>query len=175
MAKEPRPGRQRLDRQHVERKPLQDPTLQCEQCGVDVDHRATRGIDEIRARFHHAQQRYAHHVSRFHVERHVQRHDVALSEGFGQRDPLDVCGEIAVDNVRIARDYPLEHIAADMRHALADSPEPDDAQRHVAGAAQFPRRKVMPLPRIDVAMVGNDVAIIANASANACVATSPTP
>src|SRR6266581_2070180 len=45
-----------------------------------------------------------------------------------------------------------------MRHALADAPETDDAERHVAGTSQRPGGQVVPPSRLDIAMVSHDVA-----------------
>ena len=60
---------------------------------------------------------------------------------------LDVGRKVAVDEVRIAGDHALEDVARDVRHPLADASQPDDAQRHLARAAERPRRQVMPAAR----------------------------
>src|SRR5205823_12991195 len=45
-----------------------------------------------------------------------------------------------------------------MRHALADAPEADQSEGHVADAPQGPGREVMPTSGMDVAVIGDDVA-----------------
>ncbi len=88
----------------------------------------------------------------------MQRDDVARAEYLGQVAALDVSRKIAVDEVGIAGDDAVEHVAADVRHPLADTAQPHDAERHVARAAQRSRREVVPLAGVDVAVVGDDVA-----------------
>ena len=41
--------------------------------------------------------------------------------------------EISVDQVRVIRDYTLEKISRNMRHALANAAESHDAERHFSG------------------------------------------
>ena len=88
----------------------------------------------------------------------MQRDDVALGEHAGEVAALDVRGKVAVDDVGIAGDDAPEHVATDVRHPLADPAQADDAERHVADPAERSGRKVVPFRRVDVAMVGDDVA-----------------
>ena len=69
------------------------------------------------------------------------------------RRALDVGREVAIDQERIARDDPLEHVARDVRHPLADAPEADDAERQFGRPAQRARRQVVPLAVADVVVV----------------------
>ena len=158
MSEQLRVGGHRFDRQHVECQPRQRAAVERSQRGVDVDDRAARRVDEERSGRHRGEHRRADHSARLLVERHVQRHDVALREDLRQVSPLDVGGEVAVDDVGVAGDDALEHVAADVRHPLADPPQPDDAERHVGRAAQLARRLVVPPAGADVAVVGDDVA-----------------
>ena len=177
VPEEPRACRHGLHRQHVEAEPREHAGVERGERSVHVDDGAARGVDEERAR---ASPRAA-------PRRPIMPRVSALSGTCSETTSLSPnssarlrrstkAGKSPSMMYGIAGDDALEHVAADVRHPLADAPEADDAERHVADAAQGPGRQVMPLPRVDVAMVGDDVArSSARASASACVATSPTP
>ena len=77
------------------------------------------------------------HAARLGVERHVQRDDVALARTARRGCARSTyAGKVAVDEVGIAGDDALEHVARDVRHPLADAAQADDAERHVATAAR---------------------------------------
>ena len=74
-------------------------------------------------------------AARLVVERHVQRHDVGLAEQLllstraarrPGKSPSMMYGSQAITRA--------EDVARDVRHALADAPEPEDAERQVGGA-----------------------------------------
>ena len=90
-------------------------------------------------------------------------------------DALDIRGKVPVDDVRVAGDHACEAVARQVRKALADAPEPEDADRQVAGTPDRPRRKVTPAACAHVAVVEGKWRINASVIASACVATSPTP
>ena len=71
---------------------------------------------------------------------------------------LDVRREVAVDDYGSQATTRLNTLRADVRHALADAAEADDAEGHVADPPQLARRQVMPLAGMDVAVIGHDVA-----------------
>ena len=107
---------------------------------------------------HQPQHRRVDHAPRLVVERHVQRDHVALRKHAGQVAALDIRREVAVDDVRIARDHASEYVAADVGHPLPDPPEPDDAQCERGRAADPAGREVVPPAGADVAVVGHHVA-----------------
>jgi hypothetical protein len=148
----------RLDGQHVEREAGQRAAVERRKRVVDINDGAPRGVHEKRSVLHHAEHLGVDHAARLIVQRSVDRHDVGLREQVGQRRALDVGREVAVDQIRIAGNDAAEHIARNVRHPLSDPAQSDDAQRHVAGAAQLARRQVVPFAGMDVAMVGDDVA-----------------
>ena len=165
-----------LDRQHVKTGAGKYSTIECAKQIVDVDHRAARGVDQKRACTHAAEHAGVDHAAGLVVERRMQADDVALREQAGEVGALDVRRKVAVDQVGIARDHALEDVARNVRHALADAAQPDDAQRHVARAPERARRKVVPLAGLDVAVVRRRRCGSAPARAtSACVDTSPTP
>ena len=148
----------RLARQYVEREAGESAAFQGCQRRIDVDDGAARRVHQKRTGLCRTEQRGIDHPARFGVERHVQRHDVAFREESSDVASLDVRGKIPVDDVGIAGENAVEHVAADMRHPLSDPTEADDAERHVADPTHRTGRQVMPFACVDVAMVGDDVA-----------------
>ena len=69
------------------------------------------------------------------------------------RDAPHVGGKVAVDDVRVAGDHAAEDVARDVRHALADAPEAEDAEGELGRARKPAGRGVVPLPGADVAVV----------------------
>ena len=146
--------------------------------GVDVDHGAARRVDQIAAAASCARAAGASTMPR------VSSLSGTCSE------TTSLCANSAVEVAR-ARRTPgkspsmmygsqamtrANTLRADVRHALADAAEADDAERQVAGAADRARRQVVHLP--GAARRGRSATMLrtsASAIASACVATSPTP
>ena len=100
-------------------------------------HGAAGGVHQIRSRPQLPQHLGVDQGARLGVERRVQRDHVGLAEESLEVGALDVGRKVAVDEIGIAGDDPLENVARDVRHALADAPEAHDAERHLACAAQL--------------------------------------
>ena len=89
------------------------------------------------------------------VERRMQRHDIGLrarappASARARRTP-GKSPSIRYGSYATTR---LHDVARNMRHPLADAAEPDDAERHLARAAQRARRQVMPAAGADVVVV----------------------
>jgi hypothetical protein len=88
----------------------------------------------------------------------VQRDHVGFAEELVLADALDVGREVAVDEVRIASDDGAENVARDVRHALADAPETEDAERELGGPREAAGAGVVPATGLDLAVVPGDVA-----------------
>jgi hypothetical protein len=60
--------------------------------------------------------------------------------------------------IGVIGDDALEHVARNVRHALADTAQANDAERQFGGAAHRSGRHEVPLAGADMAVVGGDVA-----------------
>ncbi len=158
-AEQRRIPRHGLLRQDVERGAGQRSGFQRRDERGQVDHRAARRVDEEGPALDRAEECRVHHAARLGIERRVQRNDVGLRGKVGERGgALDVGREVAVDEIRVVGNDLLEHVARDVRHPLADAPQAHDAQHQPGRAAHRSRRHEVPLARVDIAVVGHDVA-----------------
>ena len=87
----------------------------------------------------------------------MQRYRVGLRKQFFLADAFDIGRKIAVDDVGITGDHTLETVAADVRHALADAAEAQNADGHVGNALHLAGAREMPFPGLDVPIVERDV------------------
>src|SRR5262252_3298342 len=160
MAEQPGFGRNRLDRQDVQSGTGKYSTIECGKQIVEIYDRAACRVDDPGPSSHALEEIAPDHVPRFCVERRVNADDVARCEESRRiGHALDIGRKIAVDEIRIACDHTPECIAREIRHALADAPQSEDAERELARAAQrHPWTQVVPAPRLDITVVGDDVA-----------------
>ena len=154
-----RVARHRLLRQDIKSRARQRSVLERREEIGKVDHCATRRIDEVGPALDRAEELRVHHAARLRGEWRVQRDDISLARELGERGrAFDIGGKIAVDDVRIIGDDALEHVARNVRHALADTAQTDDAQHQLGWTTHRSRRHEVPLAGVDVGVVGNDVA-----------------
>src|SRR5688572_25309568 len=144
--------------QHVEGGALEAAGIERRHHVVDLHDAAPRGVHQEGSHVQEPQHAGVDHAARLVVERHVQRDDVGLAEQLLPRHPPDVGGEVAVDEVGVAGDHCAEDVARDVRHALADAAEAEDAEREVRGPHEPPGRSVVPASRAHLAVESRQVA-----------------